>query len=202
MNLRNVVIASQNKHKIEEINEILKEFNMVGLSLKDVGLASVEVIEDGLTFEENSYKKAYEIMKLTKKITLADDSGLEVKALNWEPGVFSARYAGDNATDEDNNEKLMKALEGVAFEDRDARYVSVITMIYPDGRKLVARGEVKGKIALEKSGDKGFGYDPYFIPEGYDKTFGCFEMDEKNKISHRGEALIKLRDLIESEERK
>ena len=202
MNLRNVVIASQNKHKIEEINEILKEFNMVGLSLKDVGLASVEVIEDGLTFEENSYKKAYEIMKLTKKITLADDSGLEVKALNWEPGVFSARYAGDNATDEDNNEKLMKALEGVAFEDRDARYVSVITMIYPDGRKLVARGEVKGKIALEKSGDKGFGYDPYFIPEGYDKTFGCCEMDEKNKISHRGEALIKLRDLIESEERK
>ena len=198
--VKDIVIATQNKHKIEEIEKITKNFGFRLLSGKEAGIDGVDVVEDGTTFEENSYKKASEIMKLTGMITIADDSGLEVDALNGAPGVYSARFAGEDASDEDNNRKLMAELKGVPFEKRTARYVCVITMLFPDGRKLVARGESEGYIAEEPSGNNGFGYDPYFIPEGYDKTFGCFDMDEKNKISHRARALEKLAQLLDQEE--
>lgn len=198
--MKNVVIATQNRHKIEEIEKITKNFGFRLISGKEAGIDGVEVVEDGTTFEENSYKKALEIMKLTGMITIADDSGLEVDALGGRPGVYSARYAGEDASDEDNNRKLMEELANVPYEKRTARYVCVITMIFPDGRKLVARGETDGHIATEPSGTNGFGYDPYFIPEGYDQTFGCIDMDEKNKISHRARALEKLTQLLDMEE--
>lgn len=197
--MNTIVVATQNRHKIEEISRITEEFGFTLSWGRDAGIEGVEVVEDGETFEENSWKKAYEIMKLTGRITIADDSGLEVDWLDGRPGVYSARFAGENATDEENNRKLIELLDGVPFEKRSARYVSVITMVMPDGRKLVARGEVEGHIAEEPSGTEGFGYDPYFIPEGYDRTFGNFTMEEKNRISHRGRALEKLRELMEQE---
>lgn len=193
-----VILATRNEHKVEEINPILSEFGMKAISLNDLSLCDVEVIEDGETFEANSYKKAFEIMKKTGQITIADDSGLEVAYLNDAPGVYSARFAGENATDEENNEKLIKLMEGVPAEKRGAKYVSVITMVYPEGKKLVARGEISGRIAMEKEGNQGFGYDPHFIPDGYDRTFGTFSLEEKNKISHRGNALIELRKMLEN----
>ena len=193
-----VILATRNEHKVEEINPILSEFGMKAVSLNDLSPCDVEVIEDGETFEANSYKKAFEIMKKTGQITIADDSGLEVAYLNDAPGVYSARFAGENATDEENNEKLIKLMEGVPAEKREAKYVSVITMVYPEGKKLVARGEISGRIAMEKEGNQGFGYDPYFILDGYDRTFGTFSLEEKNKISHRGNALIELRKMLEN----
>ena len=198
--MKEIVVATQNKHKIEEINKITKDFGFTLTYGKEAGIEGVEVVEDGETFEENSFKKANEIMKLTGKITIADDSGLMVDYLDGAPGVYSARFAGEDANDDDNNKKLIKLLEGVPYEKRTARYVSVITLVTPDGKKLVARGEVEGHIATEPSGNGGFGYDPYFIPEGYDKTFGNFTMEDKNKISHRGRALEKLREMLTTSE--
>lgn len=197
---KDIVIATQNKHKIEEIGAITEKFGFHLLSGKEAGIEGVEVLEDGRTFEENSFKKAYEIMKLTGKITIADDSGLEVDALDGAPGVHSARFAGEDASDEDNNRKLMESLENVPYEKRTARYVCVITMVFLDGKKLVARGECGGHIGKEASGSNGFGYDPYFIPKGYDKSFGNFDITDKNRISHRAKALEKLANLLGEEQ--
>ena len=198
--MKRIIAATQNKHKIMEIDEITKDFGFEIVSRDEAGVDDFEILEDGKTFEDNSYKKANEIMKVTGEITIADDSGLEVDYLDGAPGVYSARFAGENATDDDNNEKLVTLLKGVPYEKRTARYVSVITLVYPDGKKLVARGEVEGHIVLELSGNNGFGYDPYFVPVGYDKTFGNFTMEEKNKISHRGNALKILRELLSKED--
>lgn len=194
--MKRIVAASQNKHKIKEIEAITKEFDMYIVSRDDAGVPNVEIIEDKETFEENSYKKAKEIMELCHEITIADDSGIEVDYLNGAPGVYSARFAGEECDDKANNAKLLKLLEGVPMEQRTGRFVSVITMVFPDGRSLVARGEVEGHIAMEESGDNGFGYDPLFIPLGYDRTFGNFSPEDKNKISHRANALVKLRELL------
>lgn len=191
-----IVIASQNKHKIVEINSVLKDFGMEGISLADIE-PDLDIVEDGKTFEENSYIKAKAVMEKLNCIALADDSGLEVDALNGRPGIYSARFAGENASDDDNNKKLLKELENISEKDRSARYVCVITMVFPSGEKIVARGIVEGRISLEKSGNEGFGYDPYFIPNGYDKTFGNFSLEEKNQISHRANALKELRKLLE-----
>ena len=199
--MKTIVVATQNKHKIEEINKITKDFGFTLTYGKEAGIEGVEVVEDGETFEENSFKKANEIMKLTGKITIADDSGLMVDYLDGKPGVYSARFAGENATDDDNNKKLIELLKDVPMEKRTAKYVSVITLVTPEGKKLVARGEVKGHITEEPSGNGGFGYDPYFIPEGYNTTFGNFTMEDKNKISHRGRALEKLREMLKNEKK-
>lgn len=197
--MRRIIAATQNKHKIEEISQIIKEFGFEILSRDEAGVDDFEIVEDGETFEENSFKKAYEIMKVTGEVTIADDSGLEVDYLDGKPGVHSARFAGENATDEENNEKLVSLLKDIPFEERTGRYVSVITLVFPSGKKLVARGEVEGNLVLEPSGNNGFGYDPYFVPKGYDKTFGNFTMEEKNAISHRGRALVELRELLKKE---
>ncbi len=191
-----IVAASQNKHKIREIEEITKEFGMFIVPRDEAGVPDVEIVEDGETFETNSYKKAYEVMKLCGEITIADDSGLEVDYLDGAPGVLSARFAGEDTNDKRNNEKLLSLLEGVPREKRSGRFVSVITIVYPDGTNVVARGEVEGHIAFEESGENGFGYDPLFIPAGYEKTFGNFSPENKNKISHRAKALVKLRKLL------
>lgn len=198
--MKTIVAATQNKHKIREIEAITKEFGMSIIARDEAGIPKVEVVEDGETFEENSYKKAYEIMKLCGKITIADDSGLEVDCLDGAPGVYSARFAGVDGDDDANNKKLIELIKGVPYEKRTGRFVSVITMVFPDGEAIVARGEVEGHIVLEEQGPNGFGYDPLFVPVGYDRTFGEIEPEIKNKISHRANALIKLREkLIERE---
>lgn len=140
-------------------------------------------------------------MEICGKITIADDSGLAVNLLGGAPGVYSARFSGPNADDEQNNQKLLHLLEGVKFSDREAAFVSVITMMYPDGSKLVARGECKGHILTEARGENGFGYDPLFQPLYEDKTFGELSSEEKNKISHRARALQQLKTLLAEKER-
>ena len=193
-----IVAASRNRHKIEEIEAITKKFGMRIISRDEAGVPPVEIEEDGDTFEANSLKKAKEIMKLCGKITLADDSGLMVDYLGGAPGVYSARFAGEDGNDGKNNEKLLKLLEGVPANKRTAKFVSVITMVYPDGTALTARGECHGRIITEHAGDGGFGYDPLFVPDGYEKTFAQLSAEEKNAISHRAAALAELEKLLEA----
>lgn len=195
-----IVAATQNKHKIKEIDAITKEFGMEIIARNEAGVPDVEIVEDGETFEENSYKKAYEIMKLCGKITIADDSGLVVDCLDGAPGVYSARFAGVDGDDEANNRKLVDLIKDVPYEKRTGRFVSVITMVLPDGEAIVARGEVEGHIVLEEKGPNGFGYDPLFVPVGYDKTFGEIDPEIKNKISHRANALVALKEKLENRE--
>lgn len=191
-----VVAATKNKHKIDEIQAITKEFGMETVSRADAGVPDIEIVEDGDTFEENSEKKARGIMQLCGEITIADDSGLEVDALGGAPGVYSARFAGEDGNDAKNNEKLLRLLSGVKPDSRTARFVSVITMVYPDGRKIVARGECEGHIIYQPKGNNGFGYDPLFVPSGFDRTFAELTGDEKNQISHRAIALQNLRKIL------
>lgn len=191
-----IVAASRNRHKIEEIEAITKKFGMHIISRDEAGVPPVEIEEDGQTFEENSFKKASEIMKLCGRITLADDSGLMVDYLEGAPGVYSARFAGEDGNDIKNNEKLLKLMEGVPADERTAKFVSVITMVYPDGTVLTARGECPGKILTAPAGDGGFGYDPLFVPDGYEKTFAQLTAEEKNAISHRAVALVELERLL------
>jgi len=195
-----IVAATQNKHKVEEIQAIMGEFGMEVVSQAEAGLPDIDVEEDGDTFEANSEKKAREIMKLCGEITVADDSGLMVDALGGAPGVVSARFAGKHGNDAKNNEKLLSLLAGVAPENRTARFVSVITMVYPDGRKIVARGECEGHIIYQPRGSGGFGYDPLFVPNGFDRTFAELSGAEKNQISHRAIALRNLRKKLLEEQ--
>lgn len=194
--MSNVILASRNKGKISEIGRILSKFGMEVVSRDDAGVDTFEVEETGETYEENSYIKAKAIFDITGLATIADDSGLSVDALDGAPGVYSARYAGEGCTYYDNNIKLLAALADVPDEKRTATFVSVITMIYPDGSLLVARGECPGRIGREIRGEGGFGYDPLFFPEGSDKTFAEMTADEKNAISHRAKSLEKLEELI------
>lgn len=194
--MKEIVAATKNKHKIREIEAITKEFGMTIIPRDEAGVPDIEVEENGETFEENSYIKAYEIMKLCGKITIADDSGLVVDYLDGAPGVYSARFAGVDGDDEANNEKVLRLMEGVPFEKRTARFVSVITMVFPDGSSIVARGEVEGHLLNETVGENGFGYDPMFVPCGYDKSFGELDADIKNSISHRANALKVLREKL------
>lgn len=191
-----VVAATQNRHKIEEIEAITKEFDINIISRQEAGVPDIEIVEDGTTFEENSYKKAFEIMKLTGMPAVADDSGLAVDALDGAPGIYSARFSGLDGDDKANNRKLLELLKDVTMEKRTARFVSVITLIFPDGKTIVCRGECEGHIMFEESGSNGFGYDPLFRPEGYEVSFGQLPAAEKNRISHRAKALILLREKL------
>ena len=189
-----VIAATQNEHKLRELRNIMGKQGMKVISQKEAGLGDIDVVEDGETFEENSFKKANEIMKASGKIAVADDSGLAVEHLNGAPGVYSARYAGEHKNDDDNNNKLLKELEGV--ENRRAKFVSVVTMVYPDGKVIAARGECPGTILKAPRGNGGFGYDPLFVPDGLDKTFAEVTQEEKNSVSHRAKALEKLEELL------
>lgn len=192
MKVHSVVLATQNKHKLKEIREILKDLPLEIKAMNEVGLGHLKVVEDGATFEENSMKKAVEVMEASGYISIADDSGLEVDALENQPGVYSARFAGENANDKDNNEKLLKMLGDLPLEERKARFVSVISVAFPNGDKFHVRGECHGIIDYKERGENGFGYDPLFIIPGHDKTFGELSSSIKNKISHRANALRKL----------
>jgi len=194
-----VIAATQNKNKILELEAITKEFGMNIISRDEAGIENIEVIEDGGTFEKNSLKKAMEIMKLCDKTTIADDSGIEVDALDGAPGVDSAIYAGEQRDDKENREKLLEELKEIPLEKRTARFVSVISMAFPDGNSIVVRGECEGHVAFSERGTKGFGYDSLFIPLGYDETFAEISPEEKNKISHRANALKLLRLELEKQ---
>jgi XTP/dITP diphosphohydrolase len=194
--MKKVVLASNNQHKLKEIYQILKDFDYELISMKDTGL-DIEIEENGSTFEENSLIKAKAVSEQLGVITIADDSGLMVNALDGAPGVYSARYAGEPSNTENNNQKLLQALKDVPEEKRGAKFVSVITMYDPNGQTLVARGEAHGHIGYEYKGQHGFGYDPLFIDEHSGKTFAELSEEEKNAISHRAKALEKLRGLLD-----
>ena len=185
------VLASGNAHKLSEIRNILgNSFEII--SMNDTTAKGHEVIEDGTTFEENAEKKAVEIMKITGLPTIADDSGLCVDALGGAPGIYTARYAGENATNDENIDKLLANLQGVPFEKRGATFVAVIAVAFPDGTIKKFRGEVKGKILTERHGDNGFGYDPVFFIEEHKATMAELDGEVKNSLSHRFNALKKM----------
>lgn len=193
MNNMKIVAATGNKHKIEEIESITRKFGMNVITKAEAGVGDLEVEETGTTFEENSLIKAEAIMKATGMPAIADDSGLEADALNGAPGVYSARFSGEGATDESNNAKLLKLMENIPDDERSARFVSVVTLCFPDGTVVAARGECPGTLRRSPRGDGGFGYDPLFVPVGYDKTYAEISAEEKNIISHRAKALGILR---------
>ena len=188
----NMIAATQNPHKIKEIDAITKSFGLTVIGRSAAGVEEFEIEEDGATFEENSLIKAMRIHKETGAVTIADDSGIEVDALDGKPGIHSARFAGDEGNDKRNNQKLLSLLEGLPRERRTGRFVSVITVVFSEEDILVARGECEGHILTEEKGTGGFGYDPLFVPEGYEKSFGEMGVDVKNQISHRAKALQEL----------
>lgn len=190
-----VLLASNNGHKIKEIKEILGDFFDV-VSLREAGVES-DPEETGATFEENARIKAVAGMKASGMPCIADDSGLEVFALDGLPGVMSARYAGGHGDDSANNEKLLRELENAS--DRSARYVCVICMAFPNGHEIVARGECKGTILKEARGEGGFGYDPLFFFPQFGKTFAEITAEEKNEVSHRKAALREFEKIWEKE---
>ena len=182
-----LILASNNAHKAREFREILAPLGIDVLTQSEAG-CDFEADETGETFEENAYIKAEAAMRATGEAAVSDDSGLEVDALGGEPGVHSARYTGRHEdSDADRRAYLMKKLEGV--EHRSARFVSAICCVFPNGDRLDARGTCEGRIATYEKGENGFGYDCMFIPEGETRTMAELSADEKNAISHRGNAL-------------
>lgn len=188
-----IVIATRNKKKLEEMQRLLEDLP-VRLYTLDAFPECPEIKEDQVTFKGNAIKKALAVSKCSGKIAVSDDSGLEVYALKGAPGVYSARYAGEGADDRANVEKLLTEMRDI--KDRGARFVCVVALAYPQDEVEVFDGYVEGKICEQPRGEKGFGYDPVFIPEGYDKTFAEMDSQEKDILSHRGKALHKLRDYI------
>ena len=186
-----LVIATRNKGKIAEIARILSFDSGIQIrSVAEFDLADIE--ETGTTFEENAALKALTVARTTGFAALADDSGLEVDALNGAPGIYSARYAGNHGDDRANNEKLIRELAGIAPNERSARFVAVIAVAKPDGSTIMARGELEGEISESARGAMGFGYDPLFKPLGSAKTLGEFEPGRKDEISHRAKALAEI----------
>ncbi len=188
-------ISTKNQHKIIEFERILSQLGIELLSEKDLKEPLPDVEENGVTFEENALTKARFACEQTEYVSLADDSGLCVDALGGAPGVYSARYCGKHGDDAANNKKLLSELDGVPLEKRTARYVAAVACVFPDGREIVVRGTCEGHIAFEESGNNGFGYDPLFISKL--GRFGEVSAEEKDSISHRAEALIKLKDELE-----
>ncbi len=190
-----IILATNNKSKVKEMKEIMKGTGIEVFSLKEKNV-EIEVEENGTTFEENALKKAKEVAKATNMISVSDDSGLEVFALDMRPGIYSARYAGENATSHDRNMKLLDELKDK--NDRRARFVSAVAIVFPDGKQAIFRGEVEGEILKEEKGSDGFGYDPLFFYKPLNKTFAEISLEEKDKISHRAKAFTKLKDYLVS----
>ena len=210
--MKKVIFATGNEGKMKEIREILGDLDIELLSLKDAGIHA-DIVEDGKTFEENAQIKAKAIRDLTGEIVLADDSGLEIDYLNKEPGIYSARYMGEDTSYHIKNAKLIERLEGVPDEKRTARFVCAIAAAFPDGSVKTVREAMEGRIGYEESGANGFGYDPIFMPDeqpagaeesGELLTSAEMTPEQKNAISHRGKALRALmpaiRELVETGE--
>lgn len=191
-----IIIATGNAGKMKEIKSIFNNSDYEVVSMKEEGI-SADVDENGATFEENALIKAREIAKLSGHIVLADDSGLEVDALNKEPGIYSARYMGEDTPYSLKNASLIARLDGVEFEKRTARFVCAVAAVYPDGKELVVRETMEGYIGYEEKGKNGFGYDPIFYLKEFDKTSAEISLEEKNEISHRGKAFRAIKKLME-----
>ncbi len=197
---KRIVFATGNAHKMIEIRQILEDLGMPVISMKEVGV-DPEIIEDGITFEENALIKAREVAKLLPNdIVLADDSGLEVDALNKEPGIYSARYAGENTSYEIKNQLILDRVKDVPEEKRTARFACAVAAVFPDGTEKVVRENMEGRIAYESAGANGFGYDPIFYLPEYGCTSAELSPEDKNAISHRGKALRAMRVVIEAKE--
>ena len=194
MEKKRLVVASGNQNKLREIAEIFTDYVVV--SQKEMGF-DVDVEETGETFAENALIKARAAAQTLGCMTLADDSGLCVDALNGEPGVYSARYCGHHGTDEENRALLLKNMQDVT--DRRAHFTCSMALVYPDGREIVVEGHTYGKILLEETGEGGFGYDCLFKSDDLQKSFGLATAEEKNRVSHRSRALQALRERLESE---
>lgn len=191
--MRKIVFATGNAGKMKEIREILKDLDAEVLSMKEAGVEA-DIVEDGKTFEENAVIKAKTVCELTGEIALADDSGLEIDYLNKEPGIYSARYMGEDTSYRIKNANLIERLEGVPDEKRTARFVCAIAAAFPDGTVKTVRGTMEGRIGYEEAGENGFGYDPIFYLPEYGCSSAELSMEEKNKISHRGKALRAIKE--------
>jgi len=190
-----LVLATRNPGKISEIKALLPGMRVV-TAASFVGCPEPE--ETGRTFEENALIKARAVSRFTGRTALADDSGLEVDALDGAPGVRSARYAGTDATDQDNIRRLLDALDGISDADRTARFRCVVAVVVPDGRTWTVEGACEGRILQAPRGDAGFGYDPLFVPAGYENTFAELDAGVKNRISHRAQALGRIADVLKA----
>lgn len=191
-----IIFATGNANKMREIREILGEEYFEIKSMKEAGI-DCDIVEDGKTFEENSLIKAKAVAQFAKDaIVLADDSGLEVDALNKEPGVYSARYMGEDTSYDIKNANIIERLEGVAKEDRSARFVCAISAVFPDGHETCVRGEIEGYIGYKPMGENGFGYDPIFYLWDKDVSTASISPEKKNAISHRGKALRMIKEEI------
>lgn len=200
--MKKLILASNNIKKIKELKDMLQGLDFSVCSLKDENI-DIEVEENGNTFEENAYKKAYEIYKFLKSrgdkdfYVLSDDSGLEVDYLNGAPGIYSARYCGKHGDDRMNNVKLLEDMKGaIGSEERKARFTCVLALVDENGDKNIVEGYVEGYIIDELKEEGGFGYDPLFYYEPFNKTFGEVAAEEKNRVSHRGQALKKLKEIL------
>jgi len=194
--MKRIIFATGNKDKLREIREILADLDIEVVSMKEAGV-NIDIVEDGTTFEENAIIKAKAIHEATGEAVMADDSGLEVDYLNKEPGVYSARYMGEDTSYHIKNMSLVERLEGVPDEKRTARFVCVIALVTEDGQVVTTRGNYEGIIGYEEKGENGFGYDPiFYVPE-----YGCYSAElsreKKNEISHRGKALRLMKEEIE-----
>mgnify|MGYP000292607741 CR=1 FL=1 len=195
---KKLIFATGNEGKMKEIREILGDLDYEILSMKEAGV-NVDIVEDGTTFEENAIIKAKTVMEATGSIVLADDSGLEIDYLNKEPGVYSARYMGENTSYRIKNQIILDRLHGVPDIVRSARFVCVIAAAFPDGTIETRRATIEGRIAQEPAGENGFGYDPiFYLPERGMST-AELSPEDKNSISHRGNALRKMKALLEKE---
>lgn len=190
-----IFLATKNEGKIEDFKKLTNGMDIEVVSILD-NIYVPDVEENGITFEENSAKKAIEISKYIGIITISDDSGLCVDYLNGAPGIYSSRYSGENATDSSNIDKLLEEMKYVEKEKRTAYFISVVSIAFPDGKIRSFRGEVKGEILFERDGNNGFGYDPIFFSYELGKSFGQSSLDEKKSVSHRGRAFNKLKSEI------
>ena len=190
-----IIFATGNEGKMKEVRMILEDLGLPVLSLKDAGITA-DVEENGTTFEENAQIKAKAIMEMTGALGLADDSGLEVDALDKEPGIYSARYMGHDTSYHIKNQNIIDRLEGKVGEERSARFVCAIAAAFPDGRVLITRGTMEGQIGYEEKGENGFGYDPIFYLPEYQCYSAELSLEEKNKLSHRGKALRLMKERL------
>lgn len=196
--METIIFATKNKGKIKEINAILSDLDVEVVSMEDAGI-TFDVVEDGASFEENAMKKAVQIMEIGNKITLSDDSGLEIDYMDKAPGIYSARFMGEETPYPQRFQAIFEKLANVPREKRTARFVSCIAAAFPDGRRLVSYDTVEGMIGWEAKGENGFGYDPiFFVPEK-DKYMAELSPEEKNAISHRGKALRKMKEMLKKE---
>jgi len=194
-----IIFATGNAGKVKEIRMIMEDTGMEVLSMKDAGIV-VDIEEDGKTYEENALLKARAVAKYTDAIVMADDSGLEIDYLNKEPGVYSARYMGEDTSYHIKNNNLIERLNGVPDEQRTARFVCAIAAVLPDGKELTTRATIEGRIGYEEKGENGFGYDPIFYVPELGKTTAELSEEEKNRISHRGKALQLMKEELKKNE--